>query len=174
MLSDEARIALLALGLPVAFDEPLACHCSFGVGGPADVYASSPDGEQTTALLAWARAHKVAVTRWAGTENQIVADAGIKGLVIGPAEVEGGEGRRLFAEPARGESVDAMVRRAGMRGVRVRGARIDPEDGNRVLNEGDATTQDVLLLMDSVRRRIARDWGIQLVDELVVIGRRGR
>ena len=172
MLHDDARDALLALGLPVGFDEPLASHCSFGVGGPADVYAAGLGGDQETALLAWARAHKVALTRWTGTDNLIVADAGIKGLVIGPVEVEGGQGRTLFAEPARGESVDAMVSRAGMRGVRVRGARISPDDGNRVENVGDATAQDVLLLMDSVRRRVARDWGIQLVDELVLIGRR--
>ncbi len=172
MLPDDARDALSALRLPVTFDEPLSAHCSFGVGGPADAYATPESPEQEAELLAWARAHKQPVTRWTGVDNLIASDDGVRGLVLGPAAVAPGASRRLFEEPAKGGSVDAMVERSGMRGIRLRGARISPDDGNAVLNEGDATARDVLLLMDSLRRRVARDHGLQLVDDLVVIGRR--
>ncbi len=172
MLSDDALAALSALGIPVRLDEPMAARCSFGVGGPADVYAVEPSDADAARLMAWAKAWKLPVTRWRGTDRQLAADAGIRGLVLGPAEVVGDATRRMFAEPTRGASVDSMVARAGMRGVRVRGARICPDDGNAVQNDGGATARDVQLLMDSVRRRVARDWGLHLVDELVLIGRR--
>lgn len=172
MLPDDAREALVALGIQVFFDEPMGARCSFGVGGPADVYAPDPSEADASALIAWAKAAKLPVTRWSGLDNLLVSDAGIKGLVLGPHAVEAGSTRRMFAEPVRGPSVDLLVERAGMRGVRVRGARICPDDGNAVRNDGGATAQDVRLLMDSVRRRVARDWGLQLVDALRLIGRR--
>lgn len=172
MLPDPALQALRALGVPVRLDEPMATHCSFGVGGPADVYATDPSEAESKALLAWARAHKLPVTRWSGDDQRLVSDAGLRGLVLGPETAPARAPRRMFEEPGRGPSVHSMVAAAGMCGVRVRGARICPDDGNALQNEGGATTQDVRLLMDSVRRRVARDQGLQLVDALALIGRR--
>jgi UDP-N-acetylenolpyruvoylglucosamine reductase len=171
-LSDEATAELLALGVDVLLDEPMAAHCSFGVGGPADVYVCEPSAEHEALLRAWARRNKLPVTRWTGVDNEIASDSGVKGVVLGPASMDPGMRRRLFEEPKRGGPVDTLVARCGMRGIRLRGARVSPDDGNAVLNEGGATAKDVLLLMDSLRRRVARDFGLQLVDSLVLIGRR--
>lgn len=174
MLPEAAHEALLALGLEVSLDQSLAPWCAFGAGGEADVFVADPSDELAAALTGWAKKHKLPVLRWTGTDNVLASESGIKGVVFGPAQAPARAGRRLFQEPGSGRSVDAMVEHAGMRGIRLRGARIDPEDGNLVTNEGGATVGDVRLLMDWVQARVARDWGLQLVPDLEFIGRRRR
>lgn len=64
------------------FDEPMASHTSFRVGGPADAFAV-PDGVDDLRRLMEARAHgHMPVFVLGEGANILVADAGIRGLVI--------------------------------------------------------------------------------------------
>jgi UDP-N-acetylmuramate dehydrogenase len=82
-----------------AFDEPMSAHTTFGIGGPADLYVR-PDAEcfvpYTTALLRLARAENIPVFILGGGANLLVADAGIRGVVLdtgswsGLADEDGG------------------------------------------------------------------------------------
>src|SRR5579859_2345669 len=62
-------------------DEPLARHCTFGVGGPADVWVSLDSREELMNLV-----RRCAERRWPlllvgnGT-NTLYADAGVRGIV---------------------------------------------------------------------------------------------
>lgn len=170
-LTEEQHASLSALGeLPVRRDEPLAAHHAFGVGGPADLWLSGASPEVEALLTGWAKSHKLPVTEWRPGDH-LVSDHGMRGLVLdrsggdrGPAELT------LFEQPRRG-TVDALLADAGLRGVRVRGARINPEAGNRVQNQGGATAADVVLLIKAVQDRVAREFGLRLVQALPVIGR---
>ena len=64
--------------------EPLAAHTTFRVGGPADWWAEPHGREALLAALRVAHAHGVPVTLLGGGTNVIVADAGIRGLVLHP------------------------------------------------------------------------------------------
>ncbi|MCK6529484.1 FAD-binding protein [Myxococcota bacterium] len=77
----------------------------------------------------------------------------------------------VFRDPAMGEPAGEVIERLGLRGIRIRGARISEVHGNWVVNEGGATARDVLLLMDYVRDRARREAGVELVDALRVVGR---
>jgi UDP-N-acetylmuramate dehydrogenase len=75
---------LRALAAPVAvrLDEPMARHTTFGIGGPADVYAVAATEEHLLALTDVARRHDVPFFVLGSGSNILVGDDGIRGLVI--------------------------------------------------------------------------------------------
>jgi len=67
------------------FDEPMAPHTTFRVGGPADAWvrpAGPGSAERAAAALRAARDEGVPVFILGGGANVVVADAGIRGLVL--------------------------------------------------------------------------------------------
>ena len=70
--------------LAVQADAALAPLTTFKVGGPADWLVEPHDGDTTVRLLKLAHAHGVPVTMLGGGSNVLVADAGVRGLVIRP------------------------------------------------------------------------------------------
>lgn len=66
----------------VVFDEPMARHTAFGIGGPADGLASPQSVKQLEALVRWARQNNIAYMILGGGTNILVKDGGIRGLVI--------------------------------------------------------------------------------------------
>lgn len=97
--------ALLAEG-DFRVDEPMAPHTTFRVGGPADFWArpSGPDaGGLCAAVLRAAREEDVPVFILGGGANLVVADAGIRGLVLDT----GGCAAAAFGEDGEGPCVDA-------------------------------------------------------------------
>lgn len=70
--------------LAVQADAALAPLTTFKVGGPADWLVEPHDGDTIVRLLKLAHAHGVPVTMLGGGSNVLVADAGVRGLVIRP------------------------------------------------------------------------------------------
>jgi UDP-N-acetylmuramate dehydrogenase len=62
----------------------LAPMTTFNVGGPADVFFEARTSEEIVTALVLAHKHDVAVTMLGGGSNVLIADAGIRGLVIRP------------------------------------------------------------------------------------------
>src|SRR5215472_370001 len=61
--------------------EPLARHCAFGVGGPADVWVSLETREELLSLVRLcAERHYPLLIAGNGT-NVLYADAGVRGIV---------------------------------------------------------------------------------------------
>lgn len=59
---------------------------------------------------------------------------------------------------------------AGLRGVRVGGARISPQHANWIINEGGATAKDVETLIRLMREKVRERCGISLEPEVVMVG----
>jgi UDP-N-acetylmuramate dehydrogenase len=72
-------------GVEVLYNEPMAEHCTFKTGGPADCFVK-PFGEGfpsfTAALLGSARAKGINVFILGGGANILAADSGIRGSVL--------------------------------------------------------------------------------------------
>ena len=87
-------------GLFLLENEPMKDHCSFRIGGPADVYAE-PESEQTLcALWRWLKARGVPVTVIGNGTNLLVHDEGVRGVVLRLGErfaAISGENARLYA-----------------------------------------------------------------------------
>lgn len=64
------------------FDLPMAQKTYFKIGGPAEVYIELSDKKQISSLVNWAKQNQVKFKLFGGGSNVIVADTGIKGLVI--------------------------------------------------------------------------------------------
>ena len=91
----------------VMADVPLAPFTTFKVGGRADLFVQPRTGEELVAVLRGAVEHGVPCTMLGGGSNVLVADAGVRGLVIHP---RGG----LIAEedPPNGEGAPRALVRA--------------------------------------------------------------
>lgn len=63
---------------------PLAGMTTFKVGGPADILFESKTSDEVVQAISLARSAGVPVTMLGGGSNVLVADAGVRGLVIRP------------------------------------------------------------------------------------------
>jgi UDP-N-acetylmuramate dehydrogenase len=78
---DRLATDLVSLG-ELRPDEPLSRHTTFGIGGPADLFLTVHDAEALKAAVLAAHTVGVAVFILGSGSNILVADAGIRGLVI--------------------------------------------------------------------------------------------
>ena len=61
---------------------PLAPLTTFKVGGPAEWYFEARSSDEVVTAIRIARAHDVAITMLGGGSNVLIADAGVRGLVV--------------------------------------------------------------------------------------------
>ncbi len=90
----------------------------------------------------------------------------------GPALPPRLPGVRMFRDPGRGSSAAELLVRAGLPGVRVRGAQIDEEHPNQMHVEHGATAHDVLLLTTWARSKVAAESGVELELAIRTLGAR--
>jgi len=73
----------------------------------------------------------------------------------------------IFKNPP-GYSTGRMIDQLGMKGTRVGGAVISERHANFFVNRDHATAADILKLMDLVRERVLREFGVELEEEVIV------
>jgi UDP-N-acetylenolpyruvoylglucosamine reductase len=75
----------------------------------------------------------------------------------------------MFKNPA---SIPAgkLLDELGLKGTRVGGAVVSAEHGNFIVNDGAATAQDILELIEIIRQRVRAERSIELETEVEVIG----
>ena len=97
-LIGELRRAFPAMALRE--NEPMRAHCSFRIGGPADVFAEPASEAELTGLCRFLRERGVSPTVIGNGTNLLVHDEGVRGAVIHVGEALGGiraEGDTLIA-----------------------------------------------------------------------------
>jgi UDP-N-acetylmuramate--alanine ligase len=98
------------------------------------------------------------------------------------AKLRAFERKRWSSQPARPsagcifknpESMPAgkLIEEVGLKGASVGRARVSTAHGNFIINEGGASASDVLQLMAMIRERIRRERGIELVNEVMILGK---
>ncbi|HEU0244660.1 MAG TPA: UDP-N-acetylmuramate dehydrogenase [Candidatus Limnocylindrales bacterium] len=154
------------IGVKTSRDEPLARFTTMRVGGPADLFAVIHNAFELRALVKFARARAIPYTILGRGSNLVIADAGIRGLVI-QARAEGTkvDGERYHAEAGVPMARAATeTQKAGLTGLEY-GLAIPGTVGGAVwANAGahDNETAAVLesatvLLADGTERELARD-----------------
>jgi UDP-N-acetylmuramate dehydrogenase len=119
--SAEETVQLLAdiPNLAVSLNTPLSRHTRFGIGGPADVYAETPNVEAFLRALAVARSSELSTMVMGGGTNLIVSDAGYRGIMLRfTARGITADGERVLADAGAElqELVDFTVAR-GLKGL---------------------------------------------------------
>ena len=101
----------------VARDAALAPLTTFKVGGPADWLLTLRSGDEVKRAVAIAREHDLPITLLGGGSNLLVADAGVRGLVL---RIHGGEVRFVDDTTVRadaGVTINGLVRWTVSHGV---------------------------------------------------------
>jgi UDP-N-acetylmuramate dehydrogenase len=75
----------------------------------------------------------------------------------------------MFKNP-KGKSVGKLVDDLGLKGVKCGGAEISKVHGNFILNTNNAKAEDVKALMDKVKRAIKKEYGLDVEEEVNLIG----
>jgi UDP-N-acetylmuramate dehydrogenase len=78
----ETLVSALKEIAEVRMDEPLSRHTTFGVGGPADVYAIARTEDELRLSYAAARQHGSPVFLFGSGSNVLVGDGGVRGVSI--------------------------------------------------------------------------------------------
>ena len=87
------------IGVKTVRDEPLARFTTMKVGGPADLFAVAHNPFELRGLVKFARARAIPYTILGRGSDLVIADAGIRGLVIQVrAEASRVDGERYYAD----------------------------------------------------------------------------
>jgi UDP-N-acetylmuramate dehydrogenase len=65
-------------------------------------------------------------------------------------------------------SAGMLIDQAGLKGTRVGGAEVSQRHANFIIAHDEATSQDVLRLIDMVRSRVVERLGVELETELEI------
>lgn len=116
LIAKEIRSAFPGLRLLMA--EPMKNHCSFRIGGPAELFAEPSSEEELTGLVRLLRCLGVKTTVIGRGTNLLVRDEGVAGVVIRVGERLGSvrfDGTELYAES--GVSLAQLAVAAQQRGL---------------------------------------------------------
>lgn len=82
------------------------------------------------------------------------------------------EFKKDTGEAARGEKLPAgwIIDHVGLRGKHVGGAKISDQHPNYLINTGNATAEDVIMLASLVKRKVRDELGIRLREEVQMVG----
>ncbi|HOO46753.1 MAG TPA: UDP-N-acetylmuramate dehydrogenase [Deltaproteobacteria bacterium] len=63
-----------------------------------------------------------------------------------------------------------LIEQAGLKGYRIGGARVSDVHANFIINDGTASTSDILDLIRTIKHEVREKFGIELVEEVRIIG----
>ena len=74
--------------------------------------------------------------------------------------------------PARNKVVPAgwIIEKAGLRGKTIGGAQVSENHTNYIINTGQGTAENVIMLVSYVKQQVRDQFGIQLVEEVNYLG----
>lgn len=78
-------------------------------------------------------------------------------------------GGSTFKNPE-GEKAWKLIEESGCRGLRINGCCISELHCNFIVNDGGATASDIIQLMDTVQKKVAKKTGIILQPEIKIVG----
>jgi UDP-N-acetylmuramate dehydrogenase len=74
----------------------------------------------------------------------------------------------IFKNPP-GQSAGYLIDRAGMKGLRIGGAVVSDIHANFIINDGSASTSDILILIGKIKEEVRKKYGIELEEEVRII-----
>ena len=75
----------------------------------------------------------------------------------------------VFKNPP-GDFAGRLIEKAGLKGTRMGGAMISEKHANFIVNTGNASSEDILALIDLAKKRVREDFGVRLELEIQVVG----
>ncbi len=151
------------IGVKTSRDEPLARFTTMRVGGPADLFATVHNIHELRAIVRYARAQGFPLTLLGRGSDVVIADAGIRGLVV----QNRAEGSRIDGDRYVAESGVPMARaatetqKAGLTGLEF-GLAIPGTVGGAVWANAGAHDNDVAAVLESAQVLLADGTEVRL------------
>ncbi len=158
-----------ATGIRPLLNVPLAKHTTMRVGGPADLMAVATDVASLAALVRFSRAAGLPCLVLGRGSDVVVADAGLRGLVI----LNRAEGARFDTERLMAEAglplarAATLAQHAGLSGLEF-GLAIPGTVGGAVWANAGAHGSDVAAVLESVT--VLRADGTEVVEPAAQLG----
>jgi len=76
----------------------------------------------------------------------------------------------VFKNPGGPRTAGALIDECGLKGFTIGGAQVSPLHANYIVSTGNATANDVLKLIEHVRKTVAKKTSVELELEVKVIG----
>lgn len=72
----------------------------------------------------------------------------------------------------KGETLPAgwLIEHIGLRGKKIGGAMVSEKHGNFIINMGNATAEDIVMLASIIKQKVRNQYNVQLKEEVVLIG----
>jgi len=69
-----------------------------------------------------------------------------------------------------GKTAGYLIEKAGLKGIRIGGAKVSEIHANFIINDGTATTRDIQELITLIKEKVKGEFGIILTEEVKIIG----
>lgn len=63
-----------------------------------------------------------------------------------------------------------LIERFGLKGKKIGGAKVSERHANFIINTGNATAENVIILMSLIKQKIRDNYGVQLEEEIELVG----
>lgn len=108
---------------------------------------------------------RLSVDRSTAEEVRSKADAYLKKRSGQPKGFSSGS---VFRNPP-GAAAGYLIEQAGLKGCRIGGATVSEIHANFIINDAGATTEDVKLLVKTVKERVKERFGVELQEEVRIV-----
>jgi UDP-N-acetylenolpyruvoylglucosamine reductase len=160
----------------IKLSEPLAKYTAIGIGGDADYFFEPSSSKELAQLLDYFQEREFPYV--IVHPNMLVSERGFHGaaMFLGHDDGERPRKRRgvpLFRNPdpdSVGASASEIVKELGLQGLKLGGVYVALDDANVVVNDGRATTDDVLSLIRHIQAEAWRRKGIALESDVQLVG----
>lgn len=76
----------------------------------------------------------------------------------------------IFKNPPSDKPAGYLIERAGLKGLRVGGAEVSTKHANFIVTKGNASADDILSLMETVRQKVSNIFNVDLENEVQIVG----
>lgn len=76
----------------------------------------------------------------------------------------------IFKNPAGGKKAWELIKEVGLSGFKIGGAQVSDKHANFIVNTGQATASDVIMLISLIKQKVRDELGVQLMEEIEYIG----
>ncbi len=156
----------------IKLSEPLAKYTAIGIGGDADYFFEPASSKELAQLLDYfqERGFPYVIVH----PNMLVSEGGFHGAAVFLGHDDNARARKrkgvsLFRNPDHA-SASEIIKELGLQGLKFGGAYVALDDPNVVVNDGRATTDDVLPLIRHIQAEAWRRKGIALETDIQLVG----
>lgn len=76
----------------------------------------------------------------------------------------------VFKNPSPSSPAALLIEQAGLKGYKIGGAMVSRKHANFIINTGEATAEDIIMLISTIKERVHRKFDILLEEEIQYLG----